>query len=74
MLSRMIPLREVFCGGRPWTTNGRTMWRWYAVDRADVEGCDIVGADEFGVGGGEADCLKFDQHIVTGKQIGRAHV
>jgi len=24
----MIPLREVFCGGRPWTTNGRTMWRW----------------------------------------------
>ena len=32
----------------------------HAVDGADVEGGEVVGADEFGVGGCEADGLEFD--------------
>ena len=33
--------------------------RRHAVDRADVEGGEVVGANEFGIGRGEADGLKF---------------
>ena len=28
LIKRDIPLREVICVGRHWTTDGTTMWRW----------------------------------------------